>query len=300
LVAAVAMFKDLGDETGAMRERNLLANVYLASGRIEEARETYDRVMRFFDERNDHYVHIPMVNRAMVATWQGDRAVATELIERLRKIADRLDNPEIGAWTALIEGDLAALDEDVDAMAKAYQRALDHSLDAQQRLLEGWAYVGLADVARMRGAFELAHELLATATATGAESGAASVEWVSLVTHIDLAADERDPEAFTAALNHLLTKAMTWKDTRTLAMSALGYALELRRDNPAGAARLLGLHEAAFAKDKLARRPRHERLFQEARTELRGELGDTAFDEAWSSGAAISLLEVAMLMPDIR
>jgi predicted ATPase/class 3 adenylate cyclase len=297
--AAVAMFEDLGDETGAMRERNSLANVYLASGRIEEARETYDRVMRFFDERNDHYVHIPMVNRAMVATWQGDRAVATELIERLREIADRLDNPEIGAWTALIEGDLAALDEDTDAMANAYQRALDHSLDAKQRLLEGWAYVGLADVARMRGAFELAHDLLATATATGAESGAATVEWASLVTHIDLAADERDPEAFEAALNQLLTKAMTWKDTRTLAMAALGYALELRGDNPVGAVHLLGLHDAAFAKDMLARRPRHERLFQEAKTELREELGDTAFDEAWSTGAAISPLEVATLMPDL-
>jgi hypothetical protein len=142
--------------------------------------------------------------------------------------------------------------------------------------------------------------LLATATAAGAESGAATVEWVSLVTHIDLAADERDPAAFATALNQLLTKAMTWKDTRTLAMAALGYALELRGDNPVGAVRLLGLHEAAFAKDKLARRPRHERLFQEAKTKLREELGATAFDEAWSTGAAISPLEVATLMPDIR
>jgi predicted ATPase/class 3 adenylate cyclase len=298
--AAVAMFEDLGDETGAMRERNSLANVYLASGRIEEARETYDRVMAFFDKRDDHFAHIPMVNRAMVASWQGDRALAAELIERLREFADRLDNPEIGAWTALIQGDVAALDEDADTMADAYQRALDHALDAQQRLLEGWAYVGLADVARMRGAFKRAHELLATASAAGAESGAASVEWVALVTHIDLAADERDPEAFTDALNRLLTKAMIWKDTRTLAMSALGYALELRRDDPAGAVRLLGLHEAAFAKDKLARRPRHERLFQGAKSELRIELGHTAFDEAWSEGAAISPLDVATLMPHIR
>jgi hypothetical protein len=64
------------------------------------------------------------------------------------------------------------------------------------------------------------------------------------------------------------------------------------------AARLLGLHEAAFAADKLARRPRHEELFQTAKAELRAELGDAAFESAWAQGTAISPLDVADLMPD--
>ena len=80
-------------------------------------------------------------------------------------------------------------------------------------------------------------------------------------------------------------------------MSALGYGLEVVQENPANAARLLGLHEAAFAREKLARRPRHERLFQSAKHELQAELGE-AFESAWNEGAAISPLEVMSLMPD--
>ncbi len=295
----VAIFEELGDEAGAMRERNSVANMYLASGRVEEARQIYENVSAFFDARDDNYVHIPLINQALVATWQGDDIAAAGLIERLYEMAERLDNPEIRAWVAIVEGSRAVMQNDVNRMEGAYRSALDHSLDSGQRLIEGWAYAGLADVARMRGEFARAHELLATASQTGNESGAASVEWASLVTRIDLAVDERDPVAFDAALKRLLTRAMAWKDKRTLALSALGYGLEIRRDNPMDAARLLGLHEAAFTTDKLARRPRHEELFQTAKTELRAKLGDAAFESAWAEGAAISPLDVADLMPDV-
>jgi hypothetical protein len=81
-------------------------------------------------------------------------------------------------------------------------------------------------------------------------------------------------------------------------MSALGYGLEVIQEDPANAARLLGLHEAAFAREKLARRPRHERLFQMAKRELQAELGEAAFVSAWDQGAAISPLDVMSLMPD--
>jgi hypothetical protein len=184
-------------------------------------------------------------------------------------------------------------------MEGAYQRALDHSLGAGNRLLEGWAYTGLADVARVRGEFAKAHELLATAAAVGAESGAASIEWVGHVTRIDLAAEERDREALEAALRRLLASSLQWQDTRTLALSALGYGFEVRHDDPENAARLLGLHEAAFEQENLARRPRHERLFQNAKAELRARLGDGAFEAAWNEGAAISPLDVMTLMPEI-
>lgn len=297
--AAVAMFEALGDEAGAMREQNSLANTYLASGRIEQARAIYDNLVAFFDARGDNYVHIPMVNRAMVAVWQDDPVTATKLIARMRDYANRWDNPEIEAWATLLEGDLAAMLDDVDTMGDAYERALEYSLDAGNRLLEGWAYTGMADVARIRGDYSKAHDLLATASQTGAESGAASIDWVGLVVRIDLAAEERDSQAFEAALNRLLASSLQWGDTRTLAMSALGYGLEVIHDDPANAAQLLGLHEAAFAGEKLARRPRHERLFQAAKIELQAELGQAAFDSNWNEGAAISPLDVMSLMPDL-
>ena len=63
--AAVSMFEALGDEAGAMKEQNSLANTYLASGRIEQARAIYDKLLEFFDARGDNYIHIPMVNRAI-------------------------------------------------------------------------------------------------------------------------------------------------------------------------------------------------------------------------------------------
>ena len=297
--AAVAMFEQLGNEAGAMQERNSLANTHLASGRIEEARVIYDEVSDYFHERNDNFAHVPMINRTMVAVWQGDTDTAMNLIERLYEFADRLDNPEIRAWTALGEADLAAMLDDCARMEDAYQRALDHSLEAGNRLLEGWAYTGLADVARIRGDYAKAHQLLETAAAAGAESGAASVEWVGHVTRIDLAAEERDLDAFEAALGDLLASSLQWQDTRTLALSALGYGLEVRDDDPDNAARLLGLHEAAFAAEKLARRPRHERLFQDAKAALRERLGETTFNEAWNEGAATSPLDVETLMPDL-
>lgn len=297
---AVAMFEELGDEAGAMKERNSLANTYLASGRVEKARQIYDDVMSFFAERGDNYAHVPMVNRAMVATWQGEVTIAGRLIEELYSFADRLDNPEVRAWAASVEGDLAAVLDDTGRMRVAYQRALDHSFEAGNRLLEGWAYIGLADVARIDGDYQQAHELLKTAEVAGAESGAASIDWVGLVARIDLAADEGDSAAFADALSRLLATALRWKDTRTLAMSALGYGLEVRSDDPTNAARLLGLHDAAFEKDKLVRRPRHERLFQDARTEIREKLGEETFDAAWAEGGAISPLDVMSLMPDIE
>lgn len=297
--AAVAMFEELEDEVGAMQERNSLGNTYLASGRIEAARQVYDEVVAFFAERKDNYVHVPMINRTMVAVWQGDTATASGLIERLYDYADRLDNPEIRAWTAVGEGDLAAMLGDLDRMEDAYQHALDHSLEAGNRLLEGWAYTGLADVARIRGDYPKAHELLETAAVAGAESGAASIDWIGHVTRIDLAAEERDSDAFDVALRQLLSASLQWQDTRTLAMSAFGYGLEIRSDDPENAARLLGLHEAAFSKEKLARRPRHERLFQDAKAELRERLGDSLFAAAWDQGAAISPLDVLTLMPDM-
>lgn len=296
--AAVAMFEELGDEAGAMRERNSLANTCLASGRFEQARVIYDDVAAYFAERDDNFAHIPMVNRTLVAVWQGDIETASGLIARLYEFADRLDNPEIRAWTAVGEGDLAAMLDDVDRMEASYQDALDHSLEAGNRLLEGWAYTGLADAARIRGEYPKAHELLATAAAAGAESGAASIDWIGHVTRIDLAADERDSAAFEQALQKLLATSLQWQDTRTLAMSAFGYGLEVRNDDPENAARLLGLHEAAFAKEKLARRPRHEELFQEVKRELRERLGETAFERAWAEGSAISPLDVMTLMPD--
>ncbi len=297
--AAVAMFEELGDEVGAMRERNSLANTFLASGRVEQARRIYDEVISFFIERGDNYAHVPMVNRAMVATWQGDVDTAGSLIADLYSFADRLDNPEIRAWAAVVEGDLAAVLDDADRMRAVYQHALEHSLEAGNRLLEGWAYVGLADVARIEGEYGRARELLRTAEVAGAESGAASIDWVGLIARIDLAADERDSAAFAESLSQLLTTALRWKDTRTLAMSALGYGLEVRNDDPANASHLLGLHAAAFEKDKLVRRPRHERLFQEARAELRETLGEEAFEAAWNEGAAMSPLDVMTLMPDV-
>lgn len=298
--AAVAIFEELGDESGAMAERNSLANTLLASGRVERAREIYDEVMSFFIASGDNYAHVPMVNRAMVATWQGDDATAGRLIEELYSFADRLDNPEIRAWTAVVEGDLAAFFDDVDRMEDAFRRALEYSLDAGNRLLEGWSYIGLADVARNRGEYERAHELLRTAEIAGAESGAASIDWVGFVTRIDLAADQRDSAAFAEALSRLLESALTWGDTRTLAMSALGYGLEIRSHDPVNAARLLGLHAAAFEKDRLARRPRHEKLFRDARDELEESLGEEAFQAAWDEGAAISPLDVMSLMPNVE
>jgi tetratricopeptide (TPR) repeat protein len=298
--AAVAIFEELGDESGAMTERNSLANTLLASGRVERAREIYDEVMSFFIASGDNYAHVPMVNRAMVATWQGDDATAGRLIEELYSFADRLDNPEIRAWTAVVEGDLAAFFDDVDRMEDAFRRALEYSLDAGNRLLEGWSYTGLADVARNRGEYERAHELLRTAEIAGAESGAASIDWVGFVTRIDLAADQRDSAAFAEALSRLLESALTWGDTRTLAMSALGYGLEIRGHDPVNAARLLGLHAAAFEKDRLARRPRHEKLFRDAHDELEESLGEEAFQAAWDEGAAISPLDVMSLMPNVE
>ncbi len=298
-LAAVAMFEALGDEAGAMKEQNSLANTYLASGRIEQARAIYDKLVEFFDARGDNYVHVPMVNRAMVAVWQGDPVTATKLIARLHDHAKRLDNPEIDAWATLVEGDLAAMLDDVEKMADAFERALEQALEAGNRLLEGWAYAGLADTARARGDFARAHDLLATASRAGAESGAASIDWVGLVVRIDLAAEERDSEGFAMALNQLLASSLQWGDTRTLAMSALGYGLEVIQEDPANAARLLGLHEAAFASEKLARRPRHERLFQTAKSELQAELGEAGFASAWDVGAAISPLDVMSLMPDL-
>ena len=44
-------------------------------------------------------------------------------------------------------GQALAREGDFEGMLAAYQRALDHSLGAGNRLLEGWAYTGLADVA---------------------------------------------------------------------------------------------------------------------------------------------------------
>jgi hypothetical protein len=166
-------------------------------------------------------------------------------------------------------------------------------------LLEGWAYTGLADVARIRGEYTKAHQLLDTAAVAGAESGAASIDWIGHVTRIDLAAEEGDPEAFEDALGKLLKASLQWQDTRTLAMSALGYGLEILTEDPENATRLLGLHDAEFTKEKLARRPRHERLFHDAEAELRGRLGDSAFEAAWDEGAAVSPLDVLTLMPDI-
>jgi hypothetical protein len=83
-------------------------------------------------------------------------------------------------------------------------------------------------------------------------------------------------------------------------MSALGYGLEIRGHDPVNAARLLGLHAAAFEKDRLARRPRHEKLFRDAHDELEESLGEEAFQAAWDEGAAISPLDVMSLMPNVE
>jgi predicted ATPase/class 3 adenylate cyclase len=293
---AVEVADALGSEEGVARAKVVLGNLELTAGDLSEAVRIYEEVAEWAEGAGSPYLSVPLVALGMAAAWMGDLDRARRTVDKLRDIAAA--DAEMEGWALTVEGWIAEYSGTGERAREAFERALDHVRAAKQRVLEGWALVGLAEAYRRDGDLDGAEALFAEGIAVGREIGAGSVEWLGRSTAHRIAMDRGDlagAAGHARAIRHL---AYQNNDLRTLARAAEAAAeLTVAADgDPADAARLAGWARAVIDR-------RHEVLTATERTALDGvretvsaRLGSERAIAAEEDGASLDQAEISEVL----
>ncbi len=281
----------------ALEDADLIARGLNGVASAENSQGLYAQASGHFEEAfeaaaaNPVYQPVPLLNLALNAANMGEAERCRELLDRFAGYERLLQNAETGAWIAGVEGVLATYTGDADAMREAYTRSLQLSGRSGQQLVEGWAYSGLADVARLEGDLDAAEEWLSRADVVAEETGAATVETLVHWLRLKMATDAGDLDAIKEQGTALMT-GRARLDIVQQARVAMSAGFVLADTDPERAATLLAAADARYQLSGAARAVAEERQFSELVFELPGRIGEEAFAESSRRGAGLSASEL--------
>jgi predicted ATPase len=294
---SVRMAQELGDETLAARESNTLANAMMLRGDINGAAPIYEACVEYFESRGNSFYTVPLVNLGVISAWRGRVDEAADVVRRLEDAAVRFGNDDTLSWAAAVEGFAAGFVDDVDGMADAYSGALAAAGKSGQRLIEGWALAGLAEVARRKGDLDLADDYVERAQVVVVESGATSVDWTLLWVRIYLAEDRDDEEGARRWMGVLVNSAIDRRDLLTLGRAASEAAYLVRTEHPVLAAQLIGLSAATREPQDVPLALREQQLSDTTSEVVRQDVGEERFATEVEAGRELDIMSLPSLLP---
>ncbi len=256
---SLALFREVGDESGVARALMSLGNTHRRLGAYDEAERLFQESLgiyrRLGDPANEGGA---LLNLADLHSARGDLDHARASLDQAVALARRMSNPVMLGYALGYVGSLAYQ----EGRLEDAERHLTESLEAFRsvgggEISQAWMIGGIGSVTRERGELAVARERFAEALAIFRE-----------------------------------------RDYRPgLAYVLLGFAsLATLEGDSEAAARLLGAGEAIAREAYIAPTP-SELAAREIAGKARETLGDEAFERLRGEGAALPLAEALALLP---
>ncbi len=221
---------------------------------------------------------------------QGDLQRASELCRTSLDIYQRLDDKKQIGLVLMRLGEIAQEEGDLVSAKRLFEEsvALLRSLGNVREY--GFALGYLSFAALIQGDFEQVSVLSAEILALGQERGDQRTIAAALAMLGYVSWSKGEPEKATIQFRDALTLQATLRDKLYVQYSLMGMALvALTSNQPVHAARLFGaaesVREAIGTPMPPSQRPRYD-LFVAA---IRGQLEESAFEQAWAEGHAMTL-----------
>jgi predicted ATPase len=253
--AALALFRDAGDQLGAAQVVGNLGLIASQRGDLEPAAALIEESLHLRRRLGDHHgVAVCLNNLALVFSHQGDLDRTGALLEEALALRRRLGDA-LGIVTCLINlGDLARQTGDYDRAASLLTECLDMCRELQDDISLAKTLNNLGDLARARG------------------DGAGAIE--SYGETLRLALRKPDPTSVCYSLEGVAAAAaMLEGGERAARLYAAADALRERNGTPL---------QAAY-------RAEHQAII----TRVREVIGEEDFSAAWTAGRELSAEEAA-------
>jgi predicted ATPase/DNA-binding XRE family transcriptional regulator len=290
LEAALALFRELGDDRGSASSLRFLGIVALYQSDYTRAGELVKQCTRLYRElRETRSLATALVLLASIVMYQGDYRRAAALTEEGLALARELQDRAVTAQGLLMLGLISREQGDASRAATLVEDALPALRELGPRIFFGVSLYALGVIARDQSNYGRAAELVGESLPVFREVHRSLIAQ-PLITLAGTASDQGDYRRAAAVLEEALTAAREVGDKRSVAMGLEEMAAVASADGRARqAARLLGAAEALRVVVGAPRPPADRARCERRIAAARADLGDRAFAAAWDSGRSLAL-----------